>query len=47
MFYNKAVLIYLIPGHSHNIVDQIIAWCHNVMKGKKIYTLMVIVEAIN
>jgi len=47
MFYTKVVLIYLIPWHSHNSADWIIAWCCNAMKGKNFYTPMVIVEAIN
>jgi hypothetical protein len=46
-FYIKVVLIYLIPGHSHNIVDWIVVWCCNAMKGKYFYTLMAIVEAVN
>jgi hypothetical protein len=41
------MLIYLIPGHSHNIADRIVMWCRNAMKGKNFYTTMVIVEAIN
>jgi len=47
MFYTKVVLIDLILGHSHNIADRIVMWCHNAMKGKNFYTLMAIVEAIN
>jgi hypothetical protein len=34
LFYLKVVLVYLIPGHSHNIIDRVIAWCCNAMKGK-------------
>jgi hypothetical protein len=47
MFYTKVMLIYLIPGHSHNSTDRIVVWCHNAMKGKNFYTPMAIVEAIN
>lgn len=47
MFYSKVVLIYLIPRHSHNIIDRIILWCHNAMKGKTFYIPMAIVEVIN
>jgi uncharacterized membrane protein required for colicin V production len=47
MFYIKVVLIYLIPKHSHNIADQIVAWCCNAMKGKNFYTPMAIIKAIN
>jgi hypothetical protein len=47
MFYTKVVLIYLILGHSHNIADWIVTWCHNAMKDKNFYTLMAIVEVVN
>jgi hypothetical protein len=47
MFYSKVVLIHLIPGHSQNTIDQIVAWCCNAMKGKNFYILMVIVEVVN
>jgi hypothetical protein len=46
-FYTKVVLIYLIPGHSHNIADWIVAWCRNAMKGKNLYIPMAIIEAVN
>jgi hypothetical protein len=46
-FYTKVVLIYLIPGHSHNTANQIVTWCRNVMKGKNFCIPMAIVEAIN
>jgi hypothetical protein len=46
-FYIKVVLIYLIPGHSHNTTDRIVAWCHNAKKGENFYTPMAIIEAIN
>ncbi|CAM6029339.1 unnamed protein product [Sphagnum balticum] len=47
LFYLKVVLVYLIPGHSHNTADRVIAWCCNAMKGKNFYFLMAIAEAIN
>jgi hypothetical protein len=47
MSYSKVVLVYLILGHSHNITDQVITWCHNAMKGKKFYSPMAIIEVIN
>jgi hypothetical protein len=46
-FYTTVVLIYLIPRHSHNIADLIVAWCRNAMKGKNFYTPMAIVKAVN
>ncbi|CAK9217450.1 unnamed protein product [Sphagnum troendelagicum] len=47
MFYSKVMFVYVIPRHSHNTVDQVIAWCHNAMKGKNFYSPMAIIEAIN
>jgi hypothetical protein len=47
LFYSKVVLVYLIPRHSHNIANRVIAWCRNVMKGKNFYSPMVIIEVIN
>lgn len=47
LFYTKVVAIYLILGHSHNSVDRIVAWCHNVMKGKNFFTPMAIIDVIN
>ena len=47
LFYEKVVVIYLIPGHSHNTADRIIAWCRNAMKGKNFFTPMPIVDAVN
>jgi hypothetical protein len=47
LFYSKVMLVYLIPRHSHNIANRVIAWCCNVMKGKNLYSPMVIVEAVN
>ncbi len=47
MFYSKVLLVNLIPRHSHNTADRVIAWCHNATKGKNFYSPMAIVEAIN
>ena len=47
LFYEKVVCIYLIPGHSHNTADRIVAWCRNAMKGKNFFTPMAIVDAVN
>jgi len=41
------MLIYLIHGHSHNIADWIIVWCHNAMEGKNFYILMAIIKVVN
>ena len=44
ILYRKVVLIYLIPGHSHNQADRVVAWCRNVMRSKNFYTPMDIVN---
>ncbi|XP_078725585.1 LOW QUALITY PROTEIN: uncharacterized protein LOC144942661 [Lampetra fluviatilis] len=44
---SKVILLYLIPGHSHNQADRVVAWCRNAMKGKNFYTPMDIVQAVN
>ncbi len=41
------MLVYLIPEHSHNTADWVIAWCRNAMKDKNFYSSMAIVEAVN
>jgi hypothetical protein len=47
LLYSKVMLVYLIPGHSHNIADRVITWCRNAMKVKNFYSPMVIVKVIN
>jgi hypothetical protein len=27
LFYDKVALLFLIPGHSHNQADRVVAWC--------------------
>nr|XP_032818404.1 uncharacterized protein LOC116947095 [Petromyzon marinus] len=38
LFYRKVVLVELLPGHSHNEADRVVAWCRNKMKGKSFFT---------
>ncbi len=47
MFYSKVMLVYLILGHSHYIVNWVIVWCRNAMKGKNLYSPMAIIKAVN
>jgi hypothetical protein len=37
LFYEKVVLVYLIPGHSHMVADRVVAWCKNKVRGLNIY----------
>jgi hypothetical protein len=32
LFYDKVVFLFLIPGHSHNQADRVVAWCRNKMR---------------
>ena len=36
--YKKIIILFLIPGHSHQFADKIVSWCRRVMKGKNIWT---------
>ncbi|KAE9146939.1 hypothetical protein PF004_g33001, partial [Phytophthora fragariae] len=45
--YKKVVLCFLLPGHSHNIADRVIAWCRNAMRGSNFYTPSLLVDVIN
>jgi len=47
VFYLKVVLLYLIPGHSHNAADRVVAWCRNKMRGRNYYTPADIVSDVN
>jgi hypothetical protein len=45
--YKKVVLCFLLPGHSHNIADRVIAWCRGATRGLNLYTPMGLVEKVN
>ncbi|ETP53628.1 hypothetical protein F442_01495 [Phytophthora nicotianae P10297] len=45
--YKKVVLCFLLPGHSHNIADRVIAWCRRATRKANIYTPQLLVEEIN
>jgi hypothetical protein len=45
--YKKVVLCFLLPGHSHNIADRVIAWCRRATKGLNLYTPLALVEEVN
>ncbi|KAJ1401942.1 hypothetical protein B484DRAFT_314865, partial [Ochromonadaceae sp. CCMP2298] len=37
LFYDKVVLLFLIPGHSHMIADRVVAWVKNKLRGRNVY----------
>ncbi|EEY58684.1 uncharacterized protein PITG_10803 [Phytophthora infestans T30-4] len=43
----KVVLCFLLPGHSHNIADRVIAWCRRATRGLNLYTPMDLVKKVN
>ncbi len=47
LFYDKVALLFLIPGHSHNQADRVVAWCRNKMRAQNLYTPSAIVFEFN
>jgi len=47
LFYDKVALLFLIPGHSHNQADRVVAWCRNKMRAQNLYTPSAIVSELN
>ncbi|GMF38479.1 unnamed protein product [Phytophthora fragariaefolia] len=45
--YRKVVLCFLLPGHSHNIADRVIAWCRRAVHKQNVYTPTGHVEEVN
>ncbi len=47
LFYDKVVLLFLIPGHFHNQADRVVAWYRNKMRAQNLYTPSAIVSELN
>eukprot|EP00644_Phytophthora_capsici_P003287 jgi/Phyca11/103220/e_gw1.7.467.1 len=45
--YKKVVLCFLLPGHSHNIADRVIAWCRRATRKMNLYAPLLLVEEVN
>jgi hypothetical protein len=45
--YKKVVLCFLLPGHSHNIADRVVAWCRRAVSGINLYTPSQLVDETN
>ncbi|KAE8961916.1 hypothetical protein PR001_g29887, partial [Phytophthora rubi] len=45
--YKKVVLCFLLPGHSHNIADRVVAWCRGATRGQNFYTPKDLVKEVN
>lgn len=37
LFYKKIVLVFLLPGHSRNQADRVVAQCRNAMRKQNVY----------
>ena len=46
LFYESVALVFLIPGHSHNQADRVVAWCRNKMRGQNLYTPKEVLDVI-
>ena len=46
-FYEKVLIIYLIPGHSHMIADRVVAWAKKALSHLNLYSPQDIVERMN
>ncbi|OWY92497.1 LOW QUALITY PROTEIN: Cleavage inducible protein, partial [Phytophthora megakarya] len=47
VFYKKVVLLFLLPGHSHNTADRVVAWCKRKLKGENLYVPEQVVKKMN
>lgn len=46
-FYEKVVLLYLIPGHSHMIADRVVAWSKGQIRGLDLFHPKDLVDTVN
>ncbi|KAE9027210.1 hypothetical protein PR001_g12026 [Phytophthora rubi] len=47
VFYKKVLLLFLLPGHSHNSADRVVGWCKRNLKGKNLYDPGEVVAQMN
>jgi hypothetical protein len=47
VFYKKVVLLFLLPGHSHNAADRVVSWCKQKLKGVNLYSPENVVTKMN
>ena len=47
IFYECVVSLFLIPGHSHNIADRVVAWNRRKCRGKNVYEPQTMAELCN
>jgi hypothetical protein len=45
-FYEKVLLLYFIPGHTHMVCDRVVGWCKRSIKGKDIFNPTALVDNI-
>jgi hypothetical protein len=47
VFYERVLLLFYLPGHSHMICDRVVGWCKRSIKGKNIYDPAGLCESMN
>ena len=47
IFYERIILIYLLPGHSHMAADRVVSWIKKSLGRNNIYVLEQLIEKIN
>lgn len=47
LLFEKVVLLYLIPGHSHMKADRVVEWCKGVIHGRNIFCPIEIAKTCN
>ena len=47
LLYEKVVIVFLLPGHSHNAADRVVAHCRNAIRKENLYHPMEIIERWN
>ncbi|EGZ06120.1 hypothetical protein PHYSODRAFT_531244 [Phytophthora sojae] len=45
--YRKVVLCFLLPGHSHNVADRVVAWCRKATQTLNLYTPSDLLKEVN
>jgi hypothetical protein len=47
VLYERVLLLFYLPGHSHMICDRVVGWCKKSIKGKNIYDPESLCENMN
>ncbi len=47
LFYERILIVYFIPGHSHMLPDRVVAWSKHSLACRNLYCPEDIVESMN